>query len=254
MFDWSYWLELFGARAYQLRIRRPDPDDRLTGAERERIGDSLGTFQLGEQSEGRTLQSFAEQFARERGIPELPAITALFIREEQHHAAQLREFMLANGIPLKHRNWTDSVFRRIRRLAGYEAAVTILVTAEMIGFVYYRALARATASPCLKSICREMCADESVHLRYETQLLMALRGRRMPLARRIVEGLHRTLLLLSARVVFHDHRRVLRHVGYTPRSFRKDCEAVYRMVMRNGAYRPRARGSHGTMAPLDSID
>ena len=241
MFDWSYWQELFEARARALMIRRPPPDDRLTDTERTRIGDSLGTFQLGEQSEGRTLQAFAETFAARRGIPALPAVTALFIKEEQHHAAQLAEFMRANGIALKRRNWTDSIFRRIRKLAGYEAAVTILVTAEMIGFVYYRALARATASPCLKTICREMCADEAIHLRYETQLLMTLRGERGPLARRLVEWLHRTLLSVSARVVFHDHRRVLRHVGYSPRTFRRDCEAIYRMVMHSRTWRPKTR-------------
>ncbi|HEX5162449.1 MAG TPA: hypothetical protein VFV88_12070 [Steroidobacteraceae bacterium] len=242
MFDWNYWLELFEARARNLVIRRPPPEDRLSNAERVRIGNSLGTFQLGEQSEGRTLQSFAERFAARRGIAELPAVTALFIKEEQHHAAQLAEFMRANAIPLKRRNWTDSVFRRIRKLAGYEAAVTILVTAEMIGFVYYRALARATDSPCLRSICRQMCADEAIHLRYETQLLMTLRGERAPLARRCVEFLHRALLSVSARVVFHDHRRVLRYVGYTPHTFRKDCEAIYRMVMSHHARRPRTRG------------
>ena len=243
MFDWNYWHELFTARARNLVILTPDADDRLTPVERDRIADSIGTFQLGEQSEGRTLRQFAAAFALERGIPALPEVTALFIREEQHHAAQLREFMLANGIALKRKNWTDSIFRRIRKLAGYEAAVTILVTAEMIGFVYYRALARATESRGLKSICREMCADESVHLRYETQLLMTLRGQRPALARRVVEFLHRTLLSTSARVVFRDHRAVLRHVGYDPRSFRRDCEAIYRMVMRNGAYRPRQRDS-----------
>ena len=248
MFDWNYWLELFEARARDLVIHRPAPADRLSDAERARIGASIGTFQLGEQSEGRTLQAFAAAFAAHRGIPALPAVTALFIKEEQHHAAQLAEFMRANDIPLKRRNWTDSVFRRIRKLAGYEVAVTILVTAEMIGFVYYRALARATDSPGLKTICRQMCTDEAVHLRYETQLLMTLRGERAPLARRLVEFLHRTLLSMSARVVFHDHRRVLRHVGYTPGSFRRDCEAVYRMVMSNHARRPRSRDQAGRLA------
>jgi hypothetical protein len=248
MFDWNYWHELFAKRARHLVILRPEPDDRLTDLERERISDSIGTFQLGEQSEGRTLLMFAQRFAHERGIAALPAVTALFIREEQHHAAQLREFMLANGISLKRQNWTDSIFRRIRKLAGYEAAVTILVTAEMIGFVYYRALARATESRGLKSICREMCADESVHLRYETQLLLTLRGQRPALARRLVEFMHRALLSVSAYVVFHDHRAVLRHVGYDPRSFRHDCEAIYRMVMRSGAYRPRQRDSSGDVA------
>ena len=80
-----------------------------------------------------------------------------------------------------------------------------------------------------------------MHLRYETQLLMTLRGARRPLARRVVEVLHRALLSVSARVVFHDHRRVLRHVGYTPRRFRRDCEAIYRMVMHNRTWHPRTR-------------
>jgi len=242
MFDWNYWLEIFSARAPHLEIHRPTGEDWLTDDEYRRIAGSIATFQLGEQSEGRTLLRFAERFAARRGLPALPQVTALFIKEEQHHAAQLKSFMLANGIALKKRSWTDSIFRVLRKLAGFEAAVTVLVTAEMIGFVYYRALARATASPCLGRICREMCADEAIHLRYETQLLMTLRGQRAPPARRCVEFLHRTLLSVSARVVFHDHRRVLRHVGYTPASFRKDCVAIYRMVMSNHARRPRSRG------------
>ena len=247
MFDWNYWLAFFEARVPQLVIVRPDTRDRLSDEERRRIGASIATFQLGEQSEGRTLLRFAEKFAARRDLPALPRVTALFIKEEQHHAAQLREFMIANRIRLKRRSWTDSVFRVLRKLAGFEAAVTVLVTAEMIGFVYYRALARATNSRCLKSICRTMCADESLHLRYETQLLMTLRGERGPLRRKLVERAHRLLLSVSARIVFHDHRRVLEHVGYDARTFRRDCEAIYRMVMRNGAYRPRERDSQGSL-------
>jgi len=257
MFDWSYWLEIFQARAPNLVIHRQDPTDRLSADECARIASSLATFQLGEQSEGRTLLRFAERFAARRNLPALPRVTALFIREEQHHAAQLRQFMLDNGLPLKSRSWTDSIFRVLRKLAGFEAAVTILVTAEMIGFVYYRALARATRSRCLRGICREMCADEAVHLRYETQLLMTIRGERGALLRRLVELAHRALLSVSAYVVFHDHRRVLRHVGYTAGTFRRDCEAIYRMVMHSRAWRPRANDSavqkrHRTETPNPS--
>jgi hypothetical protein len=241
MFDWDHWLKIFEARVPTLVIHRPTPDDRLSDAEYARIAGSIATFQLGEQSEGRTLLRFAERFAKRRNLPALPAVTALFIKEEQHHAAQLREFMSANGIPLKKKSWTDSVFRVLRKLAGFEAAVSVLVTAEMIGFVYYRALARATESRCLKAICRGMCADEFVHLRYETQLLLTLRGERGSLMRRLVERAHRVLLTCSALIVYFDHRRVLEQVGYEPHSFVRDCRAVYRMVMHNRAYRPRAR-------------
>jgi hypothetical protein len=248
MFDGNHWLAIFEARVPQLVIHRQAPSDPLGDDDRRRIAGSIATFQLGEQSEGRTLLRFAEKFAAERDIPALPRVTALFIKEEQHHAAQLKEFMLANGIPLKQKSWTDSVFRVLRKLAGFEAAVTVLVTAEMIGFVYYRALARATGSTCLKTICRTMCADESLHLRYETQLLMTLRGERGPLRRRLVERAHRILLTVSARIVFHDHKRVLTHVGYDAKSFRRDCEAIYRMVMRNGAYRPRERDTQSYLS------
>jgi len=247
MFDWNYWLEIFTTRAAQLTIRQPTRDDWLDDVECDRIAGSIATFQLGEQSEGRTLLRFAEKFAAQRDIPALPAVTALFIKEEQHHAAQLKEFMLANGIPLKKKSWTDSIFRVLRKLAGFEAAVTVLVTAEMIGFVYYRALARATESRCLKAICRGMCADESVHLRYETQLLMTLRSERGPLLRRLVEKAHRILLTVSALIVYFDHRRVLKHVGYDPRGFIRDCRAVYRMVMHNRMYRPRTRDTAGNV-------
>jgi hypothetical protein len=243
MFDWNYWLEIFAARAPKLVIHRPGKDDWLSDEERSRIGGSIATFQLGEQSEGRTLLRFAERFAARRNLPALPAVTALFIKEEQHHAAQLKAFMLANGIPLKERSWTDSVFRVLRKLAGFEAAVTVLVTAETIGFVYYRALARATNSRCLKTICRTMCADESLHLRYETQLLLTLRSDHGRMRRRFAECMHRALLTVSACVVFQDHRRVLRHAGYDLRAFVRDCRATHRMVMRVGVYRPRARDS-----------
>jgi hypothetical protein len=235
MFDWNYWLEIFEARVPRLVIHRQQPADRLDEQDRERIAASIATFQLGEQSEGRTLLRFAEDFALEKNLPALPRVTALFIKEEQHHAAQLKEFMVANGIPLKQKSWTDSIFRVLRKLAGFEAAVTVLVTAEMIGFVYYRALARATGSRHLKTICREMCADEAVHLRYETQLLTTLRGTRTSALRRVVDLAHRTLLVVTARIVFHDHRRVLEHVGYDARGFVRDCRAIYRMVMRYGA-------------------
>jgi hypothetical protein len=231
MFDWKYWLQEFEARVPRLIVEPVPPGSVLDDQERERIRDSIATFQLGEQSEGRTLQRFADEFGARQGIAEIPKVTALFIREEQHHAAQLREFMLAHGIPLKKKNWTDSVFRHVRRLAGFEAAVTVLVTAEMIGFVYYRALARNTRNACLGAICRQMCADEAIHLRYEAELLRTLRGPRPAWKRALVECAHRTFLSVTARIVYREHRAVLAYAGLDAGRFRRDCLALYRTVL-----------------------
>ena len=240
MFDWNYWLAEFESRVPRLIVARVPRESVLTAEERTRIADSIGTFQLGEQSEGRTLLRFAREFGARQGCPELGRVTELFIREEQHHAAQLREFMLAHGIVLKQRNWTDSVFRHIRRLAGFETAVTILVTAEMVGFVYYRALGRATQNNYLRTICRQMCADEAIHLRYEAQLLRTLRGVRPRWRRSMVEFAHRTLLAAAARVVFREHRAVLAFAGHDARSFVKDCRSLYRTVLAGDGARTRA--------------
>jgi hypothetical protein len=231
MFDWTYWLEEFEGRVPRLVVARVPRNSVLTTEERIRIADSIGTFQLGEQSEGRTLLRFAREFGARHACPALGRVTELFIREEQHHAAQLREFMLAHGIALKQRNWTDSIFRQIRRLAGFETAVTILVTAEMVGFVYYRALGRATRNTYLRTICRQMCADEAIHLRYEAQLLRTLRGARPRWLRVAVELAHRALLIIAARVVFREHRAVLEYAGHDAGSFVRDCSSLYRTVL-----------------------
>jgi rubrerythrin len=240
MFDWKYWLEEFETRVPRLVMIPAPLDSVLTGEERARIAASIATFQLGEQSEGRTLLRFSEEFGARNGCPEVAAVTALFIREEQHHAAQLREFMTLHGLPLKQRNWTDSVFRRVRKLAGFEASVTALVTAEMIGFVYYRALARATQNGHLRSICRQMCADEAIHLRYEAQLLRTLRGTRAPWLRWLVERAHRVFLGITARVVFREHRAVLEFAGHDARGFRRDCLSLYRTVLAGDGARARS--------------
>ena len=246
MFDWGYWLELYEARVPRLTIAPPPGPGALTPEEHVRIAASIATFQLGEQSEGRTLQMFAERFGARHGCPDLGKVTALFIREEQHHAAQLRTFMVSQGIALKCRQWTDSVFRRIRKLAGFEAAVTILVTAEMIGFVYYRALARATRCAYLTSICRQMCADEAVHLRYEAQLLRTLRDSRPAWLRSLLERTHRVFLGITARIVFRDHRAVLEFAGHDAASFRRDCLALYRTVLAGGGARYAVRAERRT--------
>ena len=239
MFDWNYWLSEFESRAPRLVVARVARGSVLTAEERTRIADSIGTFQLGEQSEGRTLLRFAREFGAQRGCQELGRVTELFIREEQHHAAQLREFMLAHGIALKQRNWTDSIFRHIRRLAGFETAVTILVTAEMVGFVYYRALGRATQNACLRTICRQMCTDEAVHLRYEAQLLRTLRGTRPRWLGAVVGLAHRSLLVVAAHVVYREHRAVLDFAGHDARTFVRDCRSLYRTVLAT----PRASAS-----------
>ena len=78
MFDWKYWLAEFEARVPRLVVARVPRDSALTAEERARIAGSIATFQLGEQSEGRTLLRFAREFGARHSCPELGRITRRF--------------------------------------------------------------------------------------------------------------------------------------------------------------------------------
>jgi hypothetical protein len=219
----EWWLAFFRAR----RDRSVDlpwaSDTRLGALERERIARSIATFQLGESSEGGHLIAAARSFGLRRGVPELEEVTELFIREEQFHAALLAAFMKANDIPAKRTEWSDRVFRALRRHASFELAVSVLIVAELIALTYYRALAAATSSAVLREICETILLDEACHVAYESTLLRRLRERHGRVTRRLVRGGHVLLYAGAVAVVFAGHRQVLRPGGYGLRRFWTEC-------------------------------
>jgi len=225
--DLRIWLNHFEHHAQHPRSIPQGLSDLLTPGERRLISASVATFQLGEQSGGATLQRAAERFARAHQLPDLVRITELFIREEQRHAALLRAFMEDHQIPLKSRDWTDRVFRRLRRLAGLELYLHVLITAELIGNVYYRALESATGCQRLKVLCRTLVADELAHIGFESHLLLALRAGRIAAVRSLMRSAHRAFFAGTAVVVWLTHRAVLRRSGCDARNFLRLCRLQY---------------------------
>lgn len=225
--DLRIWLNHFEYHAQHSRGMPSGISDHLRADEQRLIARSIATFQLGEQSEGATLLGAAERFGRTHAMPSLARIFELFIREEQRHAALLGEFMEDHGIPLKRRDWTDQIFRRVRRLAGLELCVYVLISAELIGKVYYRALEAATGCQRLKVLCRILVCEELAHVGFESQLLLALRAPRPAPVRAAMRLAHRVFFAGTAGVVWMTHRAVLRCAGYDAWSFLRSCLAQY---------------------------
>lgn len=225
--DFDVWVNHFEYHAHHPRCVPHGLSDRLRPDERRLIASSIATFQLGEQSEGRTLLRAAQHFAHARRIPALVRITELFIREEQRHAALLRAFMEDHHIALKRTDWTDRVFRRIRPLAGLELYLYILISAELIGIAYYRALEAATGCRRLRALCRVLVSDELAHVGFESQLLLALRAGRAAPVQALMRWAHRAFLTGTAGVVWLTHRSVLRNGGHGARSFLRVCRSQY---------------------------
>lgn len=195
----------------------------LNSSERRAISQSMAVFQLGESSEGLYFKAAGARYAVIHDDPVYPQALALFIAEENRHAAYLGRFMRRHGIAFKEHEWTDSVFRWVRRLAGLEISVSVLITAELIATVYYRGLREATRSVCLKEICNQILKDEGQHLLFQAGVLAKMRRGHGPVRRALIRILSRGFMAGTLLVVWLSaHRRVLRAGGISLREYVRD--------------------------------
>ena len=190
-----------------------DQDIILNEEELAAISNSVATFQLGENAEGNTFKRSGKIYADQTGDQEYLGALDLFIKEEQSHSAALGRFMDGQGIERLEKEWTDSIFRYVRRLAGLNVCITVLITAEIIAAVYYRALGNATRSPVLRAICGQILIDEAHHLQFQAATLAKERCSWHPIKRWLFIQLHRLLLALTVVVVWKEHRQVYRAGG-----------------------------------------
>lgn len=221
------WLNHFEYHAEHPRSMPEGIADVLSDAERRLIARSIATFQLGERSQGAMLMRAAQRCAALHRDSFLVRIVELFIREEQRHAAVLREFMEDHAIPERAGDWTDWVFRRIRCLGGFELYLNVLISAELIGIVYYRALEAATGCRRLQVLCRTLVCEELAHVGFESQLLGALREPRPAALRHAARVAHRLFFAGTAVVVWFTQHELLRAAGYDARSFLRACLAQH---------------------------
>ncbi len=217
----SEWIAYFEDNKQRL-LKQPWEDDyRLTAREAATILKSLQQFQLGESSEGHNLKAHAARYAERSGDVDYPAALALFIQEEQRHAASLGRFMVQQHLPLAHSDWVDSVFRLVRKAATFEMACIAMLTAEIIAVPYYTALHDATESPLLRQICRQLLRDEIQHLRFQTDNLAKLRRGRSALSMATSRWVQRALFAATLRIVWRDHHGVLKAGGLSAAKFRE---------------------------------
>jgi hypothetical protein len=187
----------------------------ITDHERYAITASMQAFQLGESSEGRHLVDRARAWGSQNDDPAYLEAIRLFIAEEARHARDLGRFMDLNGIPRIQKTFADTAFRSLRRSAGLELSIAVLVTAEVIAQVYYAALREATDSAVLRTLCDRILRDEAEHVRFQSERLALLAcGRPRPLIvlRRLGQ---QTLMLATLLLVWPGHRLAFRAGGYS---------------------------------------
>lgn len=226
-----WWCELFCQNASRQRAIPWNAVLTLTERRRRVLVPSLQDFQLGESSEGRHGRARAAAYAKRIGDPHYAEAVRLFFAEENRHAAYLARYLALQGVDLIGRSWTDFVFRRVRRLMGLELLLTVLLTAELIGDVYYRAVREATGCPTLRAICVQLLRDERSHVRFHVERFRFLRRGRSRLRTTIQDGMWRFFFAGTCLAVWVKHRKAFRLGGYGFRRFRAEASRGWRRAV-----------------------
>lgn len=233
----GWWCDHFRGNADRQRSIPWDDVADLSDEQRQVLLPSLQDFQLGESSEGRHGQARAAAYADRIGDPYYAEAVRLFFAEENRHAAYLARYLALHGVQPIGRSWTDFVFRRVRRLMGLELLLTVLLTAELIGEVYYRAVRAATGCPVLRAVCAQLLRDERLHVRFHVERFRVLRRGRSRWRTRLQDWLWRCFFAATCRAVWFKHGRAMRLGGYGSRRFREEAVRGWRRAVR-GAGRP----------------
>jgi hypothetical protein len=144
---------------------------------------------------------------------------ALFVREEQVHAALLDRLVERYGGRRQARHWTHFLFQKMRHAGGLEFEITVLVTAELVGNAYYRLLERYTTDPVLRQSCAIILADEADHAAFHRDHLRARLSTRLPLEQALFAARLQGLLLAAGWLAWLDHGSCLSALGIARLAF-----------------------------------
>jgi hypothetical protein len=218
----------------------------VSDEERDAIAASVQEFQLGESSDGRRSLAIARRYAEKSSDRDYPEALALFFREEGLHAEMLARFLGLAGLPLLTHSWRDSAFRQLRRCFNLEVLLLVLLIAELIAKVYYRALRTATRSDVLRRICSQILRDEKPHVQFHLERLARMRRHRPRWLNRLAVEAHRTLFLALCFLVWLKHGRAMRRGGFNWRRYWRHCRREFNDAARG--MDPRAYAAEDCLA------
>jgi len=208
---------------------------------------SLGRFQLGESAGGKIHDEMPRH--PDRALDqETRRSVQLYIEEEWRHARELALVIRALGGQLQTAHWTNAAFTACRRILGLRTKMMTLAIAEVIGIVYYRALASGVGSPAMAVSLRRIANEEGRHLDFQAaffeQAIASMpRWVRRPY-RWLLQALMLAIFTAALMVLLLDHGRLLFQVGATCRGLLSASwrELAVRRFLRPELPTPGARG------------
>lgn len=204
-------------------LELPDKPCALPDDVRTALAASIATFQLGESGTGSRLRRYAREVAPLENFRGYQRAIDFFIAEEQSHSHLLARVVKHLDGTLLTKQWTNSIFRRLRFLVNLEFAIQVLLTAELIAEVYYGTLYLRCADPVVHRMSQKILKDEMKHLAFQREFLSERVATFSPLGRWLWRFQFQIIHAVTAAVVAWDHRPALRALGVAPSDFRLRC-------------------------------
>ena len=158
-FYFQQWIHVFEQNADKQDNFNWNEKEILSEEERKIIFESIRQFQRGESGEGKYLFQDAKKYVQQCADDSYLEALKLFIHEEHRHSKYLAKFMEMQNIPKEKSHWVDTIFRWLRHKGNLEVSITVLLTAELIAAVYYKALSKAIHAQLMKQICFRILCD-----------------------------------------------------------------------------------------------
>lgn len=236
------WLDHFAANTSVEEINWDQPCH-LSGEIREPLAKSLAIFQLGETGEGSALFHLARSCRDDPGLEGYEDALRAFILEENRHAEVLKHMVLRVEGMLLTKQWSDRVFRSVRKLINLEFELQTLLTAELIAEAYYELLRRTVDDQPIKQACARIVKDEIGHTGFHAAFF-GYRQKKWGRASRFAWKLGLDLLTETAwRVVWLDHRSCFRALGIERAQFAGYVRKARRTWLRRAGLVNRGRSS-----------
>jgi hypothetical protein len=217
----TIWLRYFEGNVRTEQAPAATLYDEVPSALRAPLVASLGRFQLGESAGGR-LHGDVQRCRDSALNSALRRAVQLYIEEEWRHGRELAAMIRLLGGQTQRAHWSVAAFTACRRLLGLRIKMLTLAVAEVVGIIYYRALAVGVGSPSLAKALQLIVAEESRHLDFQAAFFARVvrltpRPCRTPY-RWLLRVVMFALLALALLVLVIDHGDVLRRIGVRTRS------------------------------------
>jgi len=248
MAESEHWLSYFRANRGR-PSPRVDPavaslDPRLHAV----LAPSLGRFWLGESGEGRVAKQAAESSDPALDDAMRESI-ALYVREEGRHAREIADVLSAMHEPLPGRHWSESLFRRGRRLLGLRTKMMTIAAAEVVGAVYYEMLSEGV--PAMRELAAVIAREEREHLGFQGAYFERVCVCGRPEARTLRVGMvlagFAVIAACAVATFLVSHGGIVRELGVTRGEIAKRCaREAWTVVARVTLHRAGAMSGHAS--------